>query len=64
GEKYITPSGSGTVDRINVFEDYMVVKLDGGEEVKVYGRDIKRKERKQTSFFSKWREALNIDKSE
>lgn len=64
GEKYITPSGSGTVDRINIFEDYMVVKLGSGEEVKVYGRDIKRKERKQTSFFSKWREALNIDKSE
>ncbi len=64
GEKYPTPTGEGTVDRINVFEDYMVVKHDNGEEVKVYGRDLKKKERKQTSFFQKWREALSIDKTE
>jgi cell fate regulator YaaT (PSP1 superfamily) len=64
GEKYVTPSGEGLVDRINVFEDFMVVKLEGGEEVKIYGRDIKKKERKQSSFFQKWRDAINIDKKE
>lgn len=64
GERYSTPTGEGVIDRINVFEDYMVVKHESGEEVKVYGRDIKKKERKQTSFFQKWREALNIDKTE
>ncbi len=58
------PTGEGVIDRINVFEDYMVVKHENGEEVKVYGRDLKKKERKQTSFFQKWREALNIDKTE
>jgi hypothetical protein len=42
----------------------MVVKIEGGEEVKIFGRDIRKKERKQASFFSKWRVALNIDKSE
>ncbi len=64
GEKYQTPTGEGVIDRINVFEDYMVVKHLNGEEVKIYGRDLKKKERKQTSFFQKWREALNIDKTE
>ncbi|SYZ74212.1 Stage 0 sporulation protein YaaT [Candidatus Zixiibacteriota bacterium] len=64
GEKYQTPAGEGIIDRINVFEDYMVVKHLNGEEVKIYGRDLKKKERKQTSFFQKWREALNIDKTE
>jgi cell fate regulator YaaT (PSP1 superfamily) len=64
GERYTTPTGEGLVDRINVFEDFMVVKLEGGEEVKIYGRDIKKKERKQSSFFQKWRDAINIDKKE
>ncbi|MCX6828702.1 MAG: regulatory iron-sulfur-containing complex subunit RicT [candidate division Zixibacteria bacterium] len=64
GERYSTPTGEGVIDRINVFEDYMVVKHENGEEVKVYGSDLKKKERKQTSFFQKWREALKIDKTE
>lgn len=64
GEKYATPQGEGLVDRINVFEDFMIVKLAGGEEVKILGRDLRQKERKQTSFFQKWREALNIEKKE
>jgi cell fate regulator YaaT (PSP1 superfamily) len=64
GEKYETPQGEGIVDKINVFEDYMVVKLNGGEDAKIFGRDIKKKQRKQTSFFQKWREALVGDKSE
>ncbi len=64
GEKYMTPQGEGLVDRINVFEDFMMVKLTAGEEVKVFGRDLRQKERRQTSFFQKWREALSSDKSE
>jgi len=64
GEKYVTVQGEGIVDRINVFEDFMMVKLAGGEEVKIFGRDLRQKLRRQTSFFQKWREALNIEKSE
>jgi cell fate regulator YaaT (PSP1 superfamily) len=62
GEKYATLQGEGTVDRINVFEDFMVVKLESGEEVKIFGRDIKKKQRKQSSFFQKWRDAISGEK--
>ncbi|MCX6826102.1 MAG: regulatory iron-sulfur-containing complex subunit RicT [candidate division Zixibacteria bacterium] len=64
GEKYVTPNGEGIVDRINVFEDYMVVKLESGEEAKIYGRDIKKKDRKLTSFFFKCQKAFKLDKKE
>jgi len=54
GESYPTTQGEGVVDRINVFEDYMMVKVPNGEDVKVYGRDIKKQQRHQNSFFKKW----------
>ena len=64
GEKYKTTSGDGVVDRINVFEDYMVVKLETGEDIKVFGRDIKKERRQQSSFFKKWFDVLAKDKKE
>jgi len=64
GEKYTTKQGEGVIDRINVFDDYMVIKLESGEEVKIFGRDIKRQQRPQTSFFKKWLDVLGKDKAE
>jgi len=64
GEKYMTTSGEGVVDRINVFEDYMVVKLESGEDIKVFGRDIKKVRRQHSSFFKKWFDVLAGDKDE
>jgi cell fate regulator YaaT (PSP1 superfamily) len=58
GEQYTTAKGEGPVDRINVFEDYMVVKLETGEEIKIYGRDIKKQQRSRTSVFKKWLDTL------
>lgn len=62
GENYETGRGIGVIDRINVFEDYMVVKLETGEEIKIFGRDIKKQHRHETSFFKKWFDALAKDK--
>lgn len=51
GERFTTDSGEGVVERINIFEDYMVVKTDGGEEVRVSGRELRKKQRSQGTFF-------------
>ncbi len=40
GESYSVNDQTGVVDRINVFEDYMVVRLEDGEEVKVPGSEV------------------------
>jgi len=41
GEKFRTEKGEGYVDRIDVFEDYMVVRHEFGEEEKISGDELK-----------------------
>ncbi|UCD18451.1 MAG: hypothetical protein JSV44_05955 [Candidatus Zixiibacteriota bacterium] len=64
GEQYVTDAGEGIVDRINIFEDFMVVKMDDGAEIKVSGRELEKQKRSQGSFFKKLRETLMKDKKE
>jgi len=51
GERFMTDSGEGVIDHINIFEDYLVVRIEGGEEVRVTGREIRKKQRSQGKFF-------------
>ena len=64
GEKYTTVKGEGLVDRINIFEDFMVVRLESGEEMKIHGRDIKKQQRSRTSVFKKWLDTIGKDKEQ
>jgi len=64
GDSYSTSLGEGVVDRINVFEDYMVVKSPSGDEIKVFGRDIKKEQRHQNSLFKECFDVLADDKDE
>lgn len=61
GSIYATEHGNGEVDRINFFEDYMVVRCENGEEVKVYGREFKKAERKDKSQFKEFLIDQNIE---
>jgi len=51
GEKFKTESGVGTVERIDIFNDFMIVRLESGENVKVYGRELKKEKRKDSPFY-------------
>lgn len=51
GSPYTVDGQTGTVDRINVFEDYMVVKLEGGEEHKVPGSEMAGNRLEQGEFY-------------
>lgn len=55
GERFTTDKGEGIIEAINIFEDYMLVKLPGGEMNKVTLTDIRRLERHKKSFFKNWR---------
>jgi cell fate regulator YaaT (PSP1 superfamily) len=60
GAKYTTERGEGVVDKIDVFEDYMVIKHEFGEEEKITGNDLKKDNRKNSPFY---RECLNQNNS-
>lgn len=64
GNPYTTHLGEGTVERINVFEDYMVVRHESGEEVRVHGTDIRRCQRAKNSHFKKWLEMSRDENKE
>jgi cell fate regulator YaaT (PSP1 superfamily) len=49
GEKYRTEKGEGIVERIDVFEDYMVVRHEFGEEEKIAGDELNNGNGKKTS---------------
>ncbi len=51
GEKFTTESGEGTVERIDIFDDFMLVRLESGENVKVFGREIRKAKRKDSPFY-------------
>ncbi len=61
GEKYTTEKGEGIVDRIDVFEDYMLIKHEFGEEEKISGIELRKDERKKSPFFRECRRFLNDD---
>jgi cell fate regulator YaaT (PSP1 superfamily) len=53
GEKYTAELGEGIVDRIDILEDYMIVKYESGEETKVYGRDLMKERRRDLPLYSR-----------
>jgi len=64
GESYKTEKGEGIVERINVFEDFMVIKYEDGEEETIYGLQLRKCQRLKNSEFSNWLELLDGDKKE
>jgi len=54
GTRFTTELGEGEVDRINFFDDYMIVKHETGEEMKIYGQDLRKRQRKERSEFKEW----------
>jgi cell fate regulator YaaT (PSP1 superfamily) len=54
GETYDTEKGEGTIEEINIFKKYMVVRYPNGEYEKVTLNDIRKKERHKKSFFKNW----------
>jgi cell fate regulator YaaT (PSP1 superfamily) len=54
GTEFETGHGKGIVDRINFFEDYFVVRMEEGQEVKIAGNDIRKKDRLNKSQFKEW----------
>ncbi len=62
GEKYTTEKGEGFVDRIDVFEDYMIIKHEFGEEEKISGIELRKDERKNSPFFMECQRFLSNDK--
>jgi cell fate regulator YaaT (PSP1 superfamily) len=51
GQKYTTAEGEGEVQRIDVLEDYMIVRLENGENVRVFGLEFRKEKRKESPFF-------------
>lgn len=54
GETYQTDKGEGTIEEINIFKKYMVVRHPNGEYEKITLNDIRKKERHKKSFFKNW----------
>jgi cell fate regulator YaaT (PSP1 superfamily) len=54
GSKFKTEKGEGTVDKINIFKEYMVVKHETGEEEKLTLAEIKKREKKHTGILRRW----------
>ena len=54
GAKFKTEKGEGTVDKINIFKEYIVVKHETGEEEKISLAEIKRREKKQSGILRRW----------
>ena len=46
GSAFLTKKGEGTVEKINLFKGYIVVKHEGGEEEKVTLAEIRKRKRK------------------
>ena len=53
GDKYKTEKGEGTVEKINIFQEYMVVKHETGEEEKISLTQLRKKQREKSKRFSK-----------
>lgn len=51
GEKYLTTEGEGLVQRVDVLDDYMIVRLENGGIVRVPGLELKKVNRKNSPFF-------------
>ncbi len=64
GEPYTVDGKNGVVDRINVFEDYMVVKLEDGEEVKVPGSEVGDNRLEQGEFYREMHNLPPLNKKE
>ena len=58
GDKYTTEKGEGIVERIDVFEDYMIIGHEFGEEEKINGNELKKDEREKSPFYIESRQSL------
>jgi len=46
GSKFTTEKGEGTVEKINIFKEYIIIKYEDGEEEKITLVDLKKKSKK------------------
>jgi cell fate regulator YaaT (PSP1 superfamily) len=53
GARYMTSSGEGTVNKIDVFTQEMTVRLDGAETQVIRLKDVERRNRRRSSFHRK-----------
>jgi cell fate regulator YaaT (PSP1 superfamily) len=53
GDKIITDKGEGTVEKVNIFKEYMVVKYEGGDEEKITLTQLKKRKREQAKRSAK-----------
>jgi cell fate regulator YaaT (PSP1 superfamily) len=53
GDKYETEKGEGVVEKINIFQEYMVVKHKTGEEEKITLTQLRKKEREKARQLAK-----------
>jgi DNA polymerase elongation subunit (family B) len=48
-----TEKGEGVVEKVNIFQEYVVVKYEGGEEEKISLTQLRRRERQKHRQFAK-----------
>jgi cell fate regulator YaaT (PSP1 superfamily) len=53
GDRFKTEKGEGVVEKINIFQEYVVVKYEGGEEEKISLTQLRKKERQKQRQFAK-----------
>jgi cell fate regulator YaaT (PSP1 superfamily) len=53
GDRYKTEKGEGVVEKINIFQQYMVVKHEAGEEEKITLTQLRKKEREKAKRLAK-----------
>jgi cell fate regulator YaaT (PSP1 superfamily) len=47
GDRFKTEKGEGVVEKVNIFQEYVVVKYEGGEEEKISLTQLRRRERQK-----------------
>jgi cell fate regulator YaaT (PSP1 superfamily) len=53
GDRYKTEKGEGVVEKVNIFQEYVVIKYEGGEEEKITLTQLRKKERQKHRQLSK-----------
>jgi cell fate regulator YaaT (PSP1 superfamily) len=53
GDRFKTEKGEGVVEKVNIFQEYVVVKYEGGEEEKISLTQLRRRERQKHRQFAK-----------
>jgi len=53
GSKYVTESGEGIVDKLNIFTQEMTVRYQSGDEEVIRLKEVQRRKKRKTSFFTR-----------